>query len=105
MKKAALIFSVAALLVAAAAPRAQQADAISPAGHADFATGMAMLSPTPHPPVSSELSQLWLAPEHGATAARAPSAPLSIGVRLAAHGQYSKALTAVLEPITQKGIL
>ena len=52
-----------------------------------------------------ELSQAWLAPDHGASPARATSAPLSIGVKLAAQGQYSKALTAVLEPITQKGVL
>ena len=40
-----------------------------------------------------------------ASPARATSAPLSIGVKLAAQGQYSKALTAVLEPITQRGVL
>jgi peptidoglycan lytic transglycosylase len=86
-------------------PRAQQAGDISPKAQAEFASGVAMLAPTSHPPVPRDLSQAWLAPEHGATAARTPSAPLSIGVKLAAQGQYSKALTAVLEPITQRGLL
>src|SRR5260221_14511031 len=66
---------------------------------------MAGLHPASRPPGPRELSQAWLAPDHGASPARATSAPLSIGVKLAAQGQYSKALTAVLEPITQKGIL
>jgi|KBSSwiStaDraftv2_1062776.scaffolds.fasta_scaffold79810_2 soluble lytic murein transglycosylase len=106
MKKAALIISAAVILAALpSAPHAQQGDAISPAGRADFASGIATLVPTPHPPVPHELSQVWLAPERGSSSARATSAPLSIGVRLAAQGQYSKALTAVLEPITQRGAL
>src|SRR5262245_21697780 len=104
MKKVALIVGVALLAALNTVPHAQQ-PAISSAGQADFASGVAVLVPTKHPPVPSNLSQAWLAPELGASSARTPAAPLSIGVKLAAQGQYSKALTAVLEPITQKGIL
>src|SRR5262245_7493797 len=104
MKKVVLIVSAVLLAALDIAPRAQQ-PGISPAGQADFAAGVAVLVPTNHPPMPRELSQAWLVPDRGSSPARANSAPLSIGVRLAAQGQYSKALTAVLEPITQKGIL
>ena len=105
MKKAALIFSAALLLVAmTSVPRAQQST-ISVAGQNEFATGVVALAPTNHPPIPRDLSQAWLAPERGTSPARATTAPLSIGVKLAAQGQYSKALTAVLEPITQRGLL
>jgi soluble lytic murein transglycosylase len=105
MKKAALILSAVFLLGAlGSSPRAQQTT-ISPTAQNEFVTGVAVLSPTKHPPFPHELSYAWLAPDHAATPARATSAPLSIGVKLAAQGQYSKALTAVLEPITQKGLL
>src|SRR5262245_18446613 len=103
MKNAALILSTLLLLSMGSSPRAQQT--ISPTGQAEFAAGIAVLSPTLHPPVPRELAQMWLAPDRGVTPARAQSAPLSVGVKLAAQGQYSKALTAVLEPITQKGLL
>src|SRR5262245_64625181 len=98
MKKAALLLSTLLLLLMGSSPRAQQT--ISPAGQAEFAAGVAVLSPTLHPPVPKELSLMWLAPDHGATPARTTSAPLSIGVKLAAQGQYTKALQAVREPIT-----
>src|SRR5262245_27089334 len=103
MKNAALILSTLLLLSMGSSPRAQQT--ISPTGQAEFAAGIAVLSPTLHPPVPRELAQMWLAPDRGVTPARAQSAPLSVGVKLAAQGQYSKALTAVLEPITQRGLL
>jgi soluble lytic murein transglycosylase len=106
MKHAILILGAAILVVTTPlVPRAQQTGDISSKAQAEFASGVAVLAPTSHPPVPRELSQAWLAPEHGASAARTPSAPLSIGVKLAAQGQYSKALTAVLEPITQRGLL
>ena len=105
MKKVAVILSAVFLLGAlGSAPRAQQST-ISPTAQNEFVTGVAVLSPTNHPPFPRDLSQVWLAPERSASPARATSAPLSIGVKLAAQGQYSKALTAVLEPITQKGLL
>src|SRR6478735_652318 len=105
MKKAALILSAVFLLGAlGSSPRAQQTT-ISPTAQNEFVTGVAVLSPTKHPPFPHELSYAWLAPDRAATPARATSAPLSIGVKLAAQGQYSKALTAVLEPITQRGLL
>ena len=106
MKKAVLILSATLLLVGLrSAPRAQQPGDISSRAQTEFASGVAVLGPTTHPPLPQDLSQAWLAPEHGASPARATSAPLSIGVKLAAQGQYSKALTAVLEPITQRGLL
>jgi len=106
MKHAIPVLGAAILVVTIPlVPGAQQAGDISPKAQAEFASGVAWLAPTSHPPVPRDLSQAWLAPEHGATAARTPSAPLSIGVKLAAQGQYSKALTAVLEPITQRGLL
>jgi peptidoglycan lytic transglycosylase len=104
MKKVALIVGTALLAALNSTPRAQQ-PAISSAGQSDFTSGVAVLVPTRHPPLPHDLTQAWLAPEAGTSSARTPSAPLSIGVKLAAQGQYSKALTAVLEPITQKGIL
>ncbi|HEX7793970.1 MAG TPA: transglycosylase SLT domain-containing protein [Vicinamibacterales bacterium] len=105
MKKAALICLAVFLLgTLGSSPRAQQTT-ISPTAQNEFVTGVAALSPTNHPPFPHELSHAWLAPDHAASPARATSAPLSIGVKLAAQGQYSKALTAVLEPITQKGLL
>src|SRR5262245_24596251 len=106
MKHAILILGAAILVVTTPlVPRAQQTGDISSKAQAEFASGVAMLAPTSHPPVPRDLSQAWLAPELGASAVRTPSAPLSIGVKLAAQGQYCKALTAVLEPITQRGLL
>jgi soluble lytic murein transglycosylase len=105
MKKAALILSSVVLLGALGSALRAQQSTISPTAQNEFVTGVAVLSPTSHPPFPHELSLAWLAPDRGASPARATSAPLSIGVKLVAQGQYSKALTAVLEPITQRGLL
>jgi soluble lytic murein transglycosylase len=106
MRNAILVLAAAILVVTMpAGPRAQQSGDVSPRGQSEFASGVAVLAPTNHPPMPRDLSQAWLAPEHGASAARTPSAPLAIGVKLAAQGQYSKALAAVLEPISQRGLL
>src|SRR5580765_3642667 len=105
MKKAVLIFSAVILLAAIGPSPSAQQSSISPTAQNEFVVGVAVLAPTNHPPMPRELSQAWLAPDHGASPARATSAPLSIGVKLANQGQYAKALTAVLEPITQRGLL
>ena len=103
MKKAALLFVAGLLLIGSgSSPRAQQARAIS-VPPPEIAAGITVLTVTNHPPVPHELSQLWLAPSPSSRSAS--NAPLSTAAKLAAHGEYSKALSAVLQPITQQGLL
>ncbi len=103
MKKSALLIGLLILAPAAPAPHAQQG---RPSGSSnDLPTGVTVLTPTPHPQVPHDLSQLWLAPDRG-TAARSSSAT-SLGTlaKLTADGDYSKALSLASQPIAKDGPL
>lgn len=103
MTRSAFVIVAACAVVAAPSPRAQQSRLSAAA--TDVA-GLTVLTPTPHPPVPRELSELWLAPERGATSAatRASTMPLTTAARLVADGDYSKTLTLVA-PIVKEGPL
>jgi len=92
------------LLPAAPAPKAQQERLSSSSG--DIPPGLAVLTPTPHPPVPRDLSQLWMAPERAASASRSSAAAsLSNAARLTADGDYSRALSLVSQPLAQDVLL
>jgi soluble lytic murein transglycosylase len=83
-------------------PRAEQAALIQTTSPAPV--------PTAHPPLPRELSQLWLAPERGASAARpatavAANAPLDNAVQLQTIGDYARSLAIVSQPELQQGVL
>jgi soluble lytic murein transglycosylase len=99
MNRSALILASLIALSLAPSPRAQQ----SPPLPTDV--GLVVLTPTRHPPVASELSQLWLAPEHGGAAAAQPPMQLSNVARLVAAGEFTRALTAVSQPALRQGPL
>jgi peptidoglycan lytic transglycosylase len=104
MKQKSLVFIAGMVLIgSASSPRAQQTRAISVPPPAEIAAGITVLTATNHPAVPRELSQLWLAPAPSSRSAS--NAPLSTAAKLAARGEYSKALSAVLQPITQQGLL
>jgi soluble lytic murein transglycosylase len=68
----------------------------------------AALAPTNHPPVPRELSQLWLAPERGATAAAGrttTTSGLTTASQLLATGDYAKSLAIASRPELQQGAL
>ncbi|MGE0449184.1 MAG: transglycosylase SLT domain-containing protein [Vicinamibacterales bacterium] len=72
----------------------------------DVSNPFPVITPTSHPPVPSELSGLWLAPERGPSAGRtAPSPQLANAVRLIGNGEYSKALAIVSQPSVEQGTL
>jgi soluble lytic murein transglycosylase len=92
------------LVPAAPAPRAQQGRLSSSAN--EVPPGLTVLTPTPHPQVPRELSQLWLAPERGAASARSSAvASLNTAARSTADGDYSRALSLVSQPVTKEGLL
>lgn len=98
-----LLVGVLLVLPAALAPRAQQARATSPN---PMPSGVAVLTPTSHPPVSPDLSHLWLAPERGQVAGRASGRPpLAAASKLTADGEYTKALDLATQSIAQQGVL
>lgn len=107
MKKAVITFVAALFLVATgSSTRAQQTRAISSAAQRDIAPGLTILLPTSHPALPRDLSLLWLAPERGSAGyPSASTATLAAAAKLAARGEYSKALSAVLLPATQQGLL
>ena len=103
MKRSVLILIGVLLLVPAApVPHAQQGRLSGSAN--DIPPGLTALTPTPHAPVPRELSQLWLAPERGA-AARPGGSSLNSAARLAADGDYSRALSLVSQPTAKDGPL
>jgi soluble lytic murein transglycosylase len=92
------------LVPAAPAPNAQQ-ERLSSSSN-EIPPGLTVLTPTPHPPVPRDLSQLWMAPERGVPASRAAgTASLSTAARLTADGEYTRALTLVSQPLAQDGVL
>jgi soluble lytic murein transglycosylase len=92
------------LVPVAPAPHAQQGRLASPSD--DVAPGLTVLTPTAHPQVSRELSQLWLAPERGASVARSAAViSLNSAVKFTAEGDFSKALSIVSQPIAKEGPL
>ncbi|MGE3958752.1 MAG: transglycosylase SLT domain-containing protein [Vicinamibacterales bacterium] len=105
MKRSVLaIMGLLMLVPAAPAPHAQQGRLSGTAN--EMPAGLSVLTPTPHPPVPRDLSQLWLAPDRSSAASRS-NAVLSLGTvaRLAAGGEYSKALTAAQQPSLPDGLL
>jgi len=104
MKRSILILIGAILLVPAApAPHAQQSRLAS--STSEIAPGLTVLTPTPHAPVPTELSQLWLAPERGAAVRTSGISSLSSAARLAADGDYSRALSLVSQSTAKEGPL
>jgi hypothetical protein len=101
MKKPVFIVGLLFVAIATPAPRAQQE-------RAAFATdaGLTVLTPTRHPPVPHDLSQLWLAPDRGGSATRsAPILPLANAAKLAAGGDFTKTLAIVSQPVVRQGAL
>jgi soluble lytic murein transglycosylase len=95
MKKIAGGIAAVLLVALAPAPRAQQSGASG-----------ATLVPTDHPKVPRDLSQLWLVPARGPTAAApAPLADLATAITLESAGEYSKALTLLSRASLQGGPL
>ncbi|HUR33257.1 MAG TPA: transglycosylase SLT domain-containing protein [Vicinamibacterales bacterium] len=104
MKRSVSIFVVLLMLMpAASSTRAQQSRL---ANTSSEMPGLTALTPTPHPPVPRELSQLWLAPERGTPAVRAGAA-LTVGsaARLATGGDYTRALSIVSPSMAKDGLL
>ncbi len=103
-KKSILLLVVALLAVPAAmVPSAQQTRVQAPAV---AASGISVLAPTNHPSVPPDLSRLWLAPDRSPGAARpATTAPVAAASRLAADGEYTRALGIVTQPSAQQGAL
>jgi soluble lytic murein transglycosylase len=85
----------AALLIAAAMPRAQKSTASSDAD----------LRPTEHPRLPADLSQLWLAPEPPRGARSAALTDLASAVKLEVNESFSKALPILSKPDVQQGTL
>lgn len=102
MKRSVFVLVTTIAISAAPAPQAQQSRLSSVAN--EVPPGLTVLTPTPHPPVPRELSQLWLAPERGASAGRSLTTPLTTAARLAAGGDYSKTL-GIVAPIAKEGPL
>ena len=92
------------LVPAAPAPTAQQERFSS--SSADIPPVLTVLTPTPHPPVPRDLSQLWMAPERAASASRSSAAAsLSNAARLTADGDYSRALSLISQPLAHDVLL
>ena len=103
MKKSALLIGLLILAPAAPAPHAQQG---RPSGSSnDMPIGVTVLTPTPHPQVPRDLSQLWLAPDRGTAARSSSASSLSTLAKLTADGDYSKALSLASQPIAKDGPL
>jgi soluble lytic murein transglycosylase len=100
--KRSLFVLITTIALTATAPQAQESRLSSVAN--ELPPGLTVLTPTPHPPVPRELSQLWLAPERGAAAGRSIATPLAAAVRLAADGDYARSLS-LLTPVTKEGPL
>lgn len=109
-KRSVLPLTLAVLIAPAAlVPRAQQTQqpqqARTPAASI-ASSGLALLVPTAHPVVPSDPSRLWLAPSRSpASVGHATAAPVAAAARLAAGGEYTRALSLVTQPAAQQGTL
>ncbi|MGC4081571.1 MAG: tetratricopeptide repeat protein [Vicinamibacterales bacterium] len=104
MKKSVLVLIGLFMLVPiASVPHAQQGRLSSAAN--EIPPGLTVLTPTAHPTVPRELGQLWLAPNGRSSAARSNAAALGTVAKLAATGDYAKALAAVSQPVVKDGPL
>lgn len=63
------------------------------------------LGPTPHPPFSRDLSQLWMAPDRGATSTRNENLASVNASLLIKNGEYTKALATVTQAGAKQGPL
>lgn len=103
MKKSALLIGLLILAPAAPAPHAQQGRSTGSSN--DMPAGVTVLTPTPHPQVPRDLTQLWLAPERGAAARSSSATSLGNLAKLTADGDYGKALSLASQPIAKDGPL
>jgi soluble lytic murein transglycosylase len=88
---------IAAVLLPAAPPRAQQTGA---------AVGRDIeLTPTAHPRVPADLSQLWFAPVAGTRPRAATTTDLASAIKLEVDGDFANALAIVSQPSLQQGPL
>jgi soluble lytic murein transglycosylase len=86
---------VAAALMPAATPHAQ----------APAATPAVVLKPTSHPPLPSDLSQLWLAPSSRGPARTAALNEFAAAVKLEVDSNFAKALPIFMQPNIRQGTL
>jgi soluble lytic murein transglycosylase len=102
-RSVAFLVGVAMLVPAVPVPQAQQSRLSGSAN--EMPPGLTVLTPTPHPPVPQELSQLWLAPERTSSARSGAVTSLNNASKLAADGEYSRALSLVSQPAAKEGPL
>src|SRR6266536_2647808 len=86
---------VAGVLVPSATPRAQAPAAAAAVG----------LKPTIHPPVSADLSQLWLAPSSRGPARTAALNDFALAVKLEVDSNFAKALPIFIQPNVRQSML
>lgn len=103
MKRSVVLLLLGLLVVPGApAPHAQQRTTGS---SNERSAGVAVLAPTPHPPVPHDLTQLWLAPDRSLSATRSGAISLGSAARLTADGDYTKVLGLVNQPAARQGLL
>src|SRR5436190_4028574 len=107
MRRRLLALTLASLMAAVYAPRAQQPQPATDARPA--VSDVPALRPTNHPRLPSDIAQLWLAPSMtSATRARSHSpAMLAFGeaVKLEVEANYAKALPMFSDPVLRQGPL
>jgi soluble lytic murein transglycosylase len=92
------------LVPGGAAPHAQRARPSD--ASVQLSSGFALLTPTIHPQLPRDLSQLWLAPDRSAADARTSVAlAVSNAAKLASDGDFTRALTLVSAPAARQGPL
>lgn len=94
----------ALLTITGMSPSAQQSRAMTTAAPADITPAL-VLAPTSHPPISRNLSQLWLAPERSTSYRTVASANLESAVKMIGRGEFTKAFSAVSQPESKQGPL
>ena len=100
------LLSVLGLMLFATGPVSRaQSDTDDAAPQAARGSTDTVLTPTAHPPVPRDLSQLWLAPLRSAASASTGRSALAAAVRAHEAGEYSKALATVTGAAIQEGAL
>ena len=107
MRRRLLALTLASLMAAVYAPRAQQPQPAADARPA--VSDVPALRPTNHPRLPSDIAQLWLAPST-TSATRAPShSPAMVAfaeaVKLEVEANYAKALPMFSDPVLRQGPL
>src|SRR5262249_19246468 len=108
MRRRLLALTLASLIAAVYAPRAQQPPLASdarPAANADVPA----LRPTNHPRLPSDIAQLWLAPSTTGAARAKSHSPAMVAfaeaVKLEVEANYAKALPTFSDPALRQGPL